>query len=266
MTVSSTTTTIECAGQRHRVVWAGGELTLPDHVDPDGERTLAALGGTTCACVEVLDAWARHCDDPALLTALTRGTSETLHRPNRQGGASLTRAGRSGPPPTSVGPVATLRPVAAVGRPPAADQAAPPHDLEILYGLGPALGARLVAAVTEGCLGRVEAGDPATLPALRASLVGRAVLALTFWTEGALPIRVEVADPDQAPSLRREGDQLVAVLRLGWVAEIWGRGLATVANRFVIDGTDGQRRELLLSTVGPDFGPTETITVRFENS
>ena len=48
--------------------------------------------------------------------------------------------------------------------------------------------------------------------------------ALSIWSNGAPLVRVEAAAPDEPPALRRDGDELVAVLRLGWVADIWGGG------------------------------------------
>lgn len=261
--MSPIATRIDCGGDRHRLVWQDGVLRAADHVDIDGERTLAALGGTTCACVEALDAWSRHADDVALLSALTRGPAETLERPERPrsgwvGWAPL-QARR---PPYRSAMVA----VAHRGQGVAAPAEEPPDDLAVLYGLGPAIGARIVAAVTRRCLERVAAGDVATLPALRASLTGRAGLALTIWSNAALPVRVEAAAPDEPPSLGREGDELVAILRLSWVADVWGRGLTSVGDRFVIDGQEGGSGEMVLSGLGPDLATVEEITVRMDGA
>ena len=49
---------VNCSGARHAVRWEGGDLIALDHDDPEGERALAALGGTSCTCLEVLGAWA----------------------------------------------------------------------------------------------------------------------------------------------------------------------------------------------------------------
>ena len=72
------TTHLECSGERHAIRWAAGELSAPDHGDPEGERALAALGGTSCACLDILSAWARHREDPRLLTAVSRGTGDMI--------------------------------------------------------------------------------------------------------------------------------------------------------------------------------------------
>lgn len=256
--MSSIATTVECGGQRHQVIWQGGELLIPDHTHAERERIVAALGETTCACVDVADAWSRHCDDPAVLTVLTRGPAETIIGTGRQGGIRRAYA-----PLQRVRPGVGGRRTAASAGGLGAPAEHPPDDLEVLYGLGPALGARLVAAVTAQCLAQVAAGDVSTLPALRVSLATRAGLALTMWTNGARPVRVEVAGEAEAPSLRADGDELVAVLGLSWVADVWGQGVATVGDCFVIDAREGESGELLLSGVGPDLGETTTMTVRF---
>ena len=55
-----------------------GNLVALDHDDPEGERALAALGGTSCACLDVLGAWSRQRENPGLLTALSRGTQDQI--------------------------------------------------------------------------------------------------------------------------------------------------------------------------------------------
>lgn len=255
----SIATLVECGGERHRLVWRDGELRAADHGDVDGERALAVLGGTTCPCVEALDAWSRHAEDLAVLSALTRGPAERIDRPRRprSGWVGYAPLQARRPPYRS-----TMVAVAGRGQGGPAPGAEPPDDLETLYGLGPALGARLVAAVTRRYLERVATGDGASLPALRASLAGRAGLALSIWSDGALPVRVEAAAPDEPPSLRRDGDELVAVLRLDWVADIWGRGLQSVGDRFVLDGQEGAWGEMVLSGCSPDLDAVEEIRVR----
>ena len=58
---------VTCGGARHRLRWADGKLGAVDHDDVDGERTLAALSGERCACIDLLDAWARHAADVRVL-------------------------------------------------------------------------------------------------------------------------------------------------------------------------------------------------------
>jgi hypothetical protein len=50
---------VRCRGVWHRVGWRDGHADLPDHTTDEvrREHTLRALGGTSAACVTVLDAW-----------------------------------------------------------------------------------------------------------------------------------------------------------------------------------------------------------------
>ncbi|MGO9975212.1 MAG: hypothetical protein ACLP01_20910 [Solirubrobacteraceae bacterium] len=70
--------TVACGVEQHRLRWEGGALRALDHADLEGERTLAALGGEPCACVELLDAWDRHRDDPRVLALASRGPADRL--------------------------------------------------------------------------------------------------------------------------------------------------------------------------------------------
>jgi len=92
--------TIPCGDADHRIRWSAGELATPDHDDPDGERTLAALGGQATPCIEVLDAWQRHREDLDVLLLASRGAADPLDGPFS--------AARGGP----AGPTAPARPVA----------------------------------------------------------------------------------------------------------------------------------------------------------
>jgi hypothetical protein len=63
-------TSLRCGGSTHRVRWADGTLHALDHPDAEGELVLAALGGDTTPCLDLVMAWGRRSDD---LTALTVG-------------------------------------------------------------------------------------------------------------------------------------------------------------------------------------------------
>lgn len=69
---------LDCAGQRHRLRWESGTLHALDHADPDGERTLTALGGDTSRCIQILDAWVRHTDDLTVPLLASRGLRDPL--------------------------------------------------------------------------------------------------------------------------------------------------------------------------------------------
>jgi hypothetical protein len=70
--------TVPCGDAHHRLRWSDGELATPDHDDPDGERTLGALGGQPIPCIEILDAWHRHRADLDVLLLAGRGTADPL--------------------------------------------------------------------------------------------------------------------------------------------------------------------------------------------
>ena len=69
-------TVVECGGVSHRLVWEDGILHATAHKDAEGERTLAALGGTRCECVDLLDAWARRRTDVDALVFASRGPGD----------------------------------------------------------------------------------------------------------------------------------------------------------------------------------------------
>ncbi len=176
-------------------------MIAPDHGNPEGERALAALGGTTYACLEVLDAWARRRDDPRLLTALTRGPSDPVAPgPGSQGprgprmqlnavlparrrlaSASGRGVGWVGYAPMSSG----LTTRAHAGSPEPPDQTRSfEDDILLLAGFERSMEMRLVATVTARLLDRIGADDSVTgptRPALETSLFGRASSTVRTW-------------------------------------------------------------------------------------
>ncbi len=69
---------VTCGPATHRVRWVGGELTLPDHPDAEGELVLAALGGEQAECIELAAAWGRNSDDLRVLMAGPRSADDEL--------------------------------------------------------------------------------------------------------------------------------------------------------------------------------------------
>jgi hypothetical protein len=90
---------LACGGDMHSVRWEGGTLTTPDHDDPEGEQTLTALGGERCACIDILTAWERHCDDLRVLILTSRHTGDrmSLNDQRRAWVASIGAPGVVGP-------------------------------------------------------------------------------------------------------------------------------------------------------------------------
>jgi hypothetical protein len=290
-------TTVECAGDTHRIRWQAGELRAVDHDDADGERALAALGGQRCACIDLLDAWHRHAGDTRVLALAGRGPRDVLSAgalgrsiSNLPASGSAPTAwvsstqvswisqlprGAAGPPPP---PPVMARPGPARGvaaRPGptrgavagTTDQSRDDRELIGLLGLGGGFPDRLQASVIGASVDQL--GEPGETSRrirrqLHAALYGRAASALQGWLgRDELDVELQVVDGAGAARLERTGpDQLRAELPLRWLEAVWSRGLASVIGRFCLDATTADDVDWTLSTVGPDLGPVETITIR----
>jgi hypothetical protein len=71
-------TRISCGGGRHRLRWAEGALEAADHGDAEGELVIAALGGGTTPCLDLVRVWGRHCDDLSVLAIAPRSGDDEL--------------------------------------------------------------------------------------------------------------------------------------------------------------------------------------------
>ncbi|MGP8208853.1 MAG: hypothetical protein ACLQVK_22845 [Acidimicrobiales bacterium] len=307
-TFPAATATVECQWQSHTIRWEAGDLVASDHDDPEGERALAALGGTDIACINVLNAWQRHRCDPRLLTVCTRGPGDPVQPwPSGQGPpvgrgvtsgplTTLTRGPTAGSPrqlqvgrrlaqgwstfgggggfsASAFGGGRTLSATATArsGRPGVPGIRTDEEDrlagLEILAGLGSQLPVRLVATVTAHLLIDLAAGaegSASVLPTLHASLFGRAYNALANWLEGpAIVANVETAEPGSPVVVERApgGGEVHALFPLGWVAEVWGRGLTVVAGRLVLGVLEATPERTVLETLGPDWGPPRVVVI-----
>jgi hypothetical protein len=229
---------LECGGERHRLRWEAGELRALDHGDPEGERALAALGGERCACVQALEVWARHAQDPHVLVLGSRGPGDPVP------------AGR----PRTSGPSGWASATPRGG--PARRRTEPMEGLFELLGLGGGLPERLAAGVIAA---RLTLPDPAGDAYLGPALYGRVALALRAWLgDAACPIAVTPTRAGEPLGLHREDGALRAELPVSWLLEVWARGLAVVWGRFVLAAACEHADRLALTTVGPDLGPTST--------
>jgi hypothetical protein len=272
---------VTCSGETHALRWEGGDLVALNHDDPEGERTLAALGGQSCTCLDVLGAWARQRESAALLSALSRGPQDLVRiegfEPSRFAAYPATTvprnvlaAGRAGGMWRAGGSgrvIAVSTGVAVPGLatgPPAGDSSTREQDLVLLAGLGHELTLRMVATVTAALLDQLESqeGTPAR-PALVASTFGRASSALRTWLGAPeLAVELEVTAPDREPSLSWEADAPVHLaLPLGWVLTVWSRDLTVVAGRFCLGVTESSGSRTTLMSVGSDLGPPRPLTV-----
>jgi hypothetical protein len=278
--------TVLCGEHSHRLRWQEGALHALDHDDLEAERALAALGGERCTCVDVLDAWARHADDPRVLVLASRGPSDPLAAQadwtaqlgtqavpmptgvprSRMAPRSLLRlpsrrraiAARGW---TSYAPIVS-RPGQTVGlslRTPAES------ELVALLGLGGGLQDRLVANVAATWAQRFERPDSAVAaarPVLHASMQGRLAAAVRNWLGRAdLEVELDLVASRHQPTLSECEGAVRAELPFAWLADVWSRGLSIVMGRFCLAASTEDGRAWKLMTVGPDFGLAAAVRV-----
>lgn len=281
--VAPTTMDVPCADQTHQLRWEAGELRPLDHDDPEGERTLAALGGTNNGCVEVLDAWSRRRHELRALTLASRGPFDALtFEPRNQG------AGRSGVTVLGAGPRPTLRARPASRRAVFGTSVSsgwssysstshavvrgsqggpqtpePADDYSLLFALGGGMGDRLAATVVAHWADRIEQGDiPASdEPALHAALTGRVWVAVRAWLgDPSVDVEVRMISPDQLPSATRSESGWVLALPFRWLSRVWAPSLAVTAGRLVLAASrDGH--VLTLTTVKPGNDTLTSMTL-----
>jgi hypothetical protein len=216
----------------HLLVWEDGELRLDAHPDPEADRTLGALGGDRCPCLDVLDAWRETHGDGGILTVGARHAGDRVGAPS--GAVAELRADLRRWQSTAgalVEEARLARDSAAVDR--LASAAGPPERLAarrlgflLLLGLDPALLLRLQASV---------AADLATRPD-RAAQLAVATAARARPALEAAGWRGDLADITLAPDASVTAGAVT--LPPTWLASVWGRGLAgAVDGALVVDVT-----------------------------
>lgn len=276
---------VECSGERHRVRWCAGRLDTLDHEDPDGERTLAALGGRSCACIDLLDAWSRHAVDLRVLTLASRWPGDVLTatrwvvqyvaRQARQGGMPTTPGPGAPAGRTAYGSTLTWSPRRPVNRrgggggpwpgAPAAGPLASDDDLALLLAAGTTIWDRLAATVVAEWAARTIAGDercgPAG-PALAASLAGRAVPVVRRWLgDPQAQVDVEMVGPGEPPELVQEDDRVAVRLPFRWLRDLWLPGTTELLGRLCLSLVEaGEHRRRVLVT-GREPGTPELVTI-----
>ena len=222
---------VTCGGARHRLRWAEGELTAPDHPDPEGERILASLGGAPPFCTEAVTAWAAHTDD---LRVLTVGPTHPGDPVNLDADAiESVRHGQFARNLANQRAFMNRMPMAErLGVDPLADQEEHlRRHLELLllltlpYPLQHRLAVTVAAAWTER---RPDA------PVLVAAVANRLAPVLREWAGGAAADR---------PPPR-------------WLVDVWGPGLALVDGHLVTE----------VVATGPDSGTAEVRAVAADGS
>jgi hypothetical protein len=279
---------LPCGEHHHRLRWEAGALHALDHDDPEGERALAALGGERHPCLDVLDAWSRHADDPRVLVLASRGPADPLAAEAgwvAQLGTSQAAGARVIPSLPRTSTRALLRMPArrraitaararagvtsvAAGAPPAGQlslRTRAESELVALLGLGGGLQDRLAATVAAAWAGRLQRGDPAsagTRATLHASMHGRLAAAVRVWLgRNDLEFELELIEAPRPPTLTGRHGAVQAELPFGWLAEVWSRGLSTVWGRFCLAAATEDGITWTLTTVGPDLGPPAPIRI-----
>ena len=276
---------LSCGGREHRLRWAGGKLLALDHPDLEGELILSVLGDQSYPCLAAVDAWAAHADDLRVLVLASRGLTDPVapQPETTPGGQPASRgimrarrtatsrsimsarggtASRRGPGGRSGG---TGRGGAVRGGGIAGGEEEA-EALVALLGLGGPMQARLVATVAAAWRERRHDHDHAAAvhrarPALHAALYGRVTAALRAWTgQPDLQVGLTMIPETQRPTLTSGADGILAELPFGWIVDVWGQGLSIFWGRFCLAAAPAEAG-WVLSTVGPDLGPPQPITV-----
>lgn len=266
---------LDCAGERHRLRWADGQLVALDHADPDGERTLAALGGASCECVELLDAWHHYDSDLDVLLLGSRGNADLLlgSGVGHKGGGGFSRAMFVTPPGVArprprrrpsgvVRGWTSFTPLSAGVRSSAGAATDGSDHLARLLQLPGLLPDRLAATVIAHWTQRLSDHDPdvvAAMPLLHAALYGRSLAALDQWIGADHPVDVTLAD---APAVTRgEAGTPILELPFSWLQDVWARGFAIIAGRFCLTATRADATSWSFTAIGPDLGDPSAITL-----
>lgn len=271
-------TPVECDGRDHRLRWSAGRLEAPDHPDAEGERTLGALGGATCPCIDLFDAWCRHRDDLRVLTLASRGPDDLVVQPARLAGVRPPAPAQPMPwPPrpgwSSFGPGVTASTFTfsrASGTPPWGPGPTRPgvldlDDLWLVFGAAGGLWGRLVATVVTTWTERSLAGDPrchAARPAMAAALYGRATASLRRLVgDPGLAVDVEMIEPGLEPEIGRRGEGVQVRLPFNWLRDLWVVDLALVVGRLGLTLLESGPDRYRVLTVGPDLTDRRPVTI-----
>jgi hypothetical protein len=281
--------TVECSGTSHRLRWERGTLDALDHGDVESERALAALGGQSCTCLDLVEAWDHHRDDLRVLVLGSRGPTDLLNvnddiggqlgvnrvqvvtggggfaRPGARASATLTQrisamGRRTSSGGTAYAPLAPQPP----GR--MSHKARAENELLALLGMGGGLPERLVATVAAEWTKRLREG--ARMPArsraqLQAALHGRVFAVMRGWLGPTGTVsELKMIGEQGKPKLVGEDGHVHAELPFGWLAEVWAPGLATIWGRFCLSANTDDGRTWRLTTVGPDLGSPSIVTLQ----
>lgn len=137
-------------------------------------------------------------------------------------------------------------------------------ELISLLSLGGGIGGRLQADAAATWSQRLATGHSGvgSSPAGACRAVWAGFAALRAWlAEPALDAELVMIDAAHARSLSRVDGRVRVELPFAWLAEVWAKGMATVAGRFCLAADTSDGRHWRLTTAGPDFGQLEVVTV-----
>lgn len=105
------------------------------------------------------------------------------------------------------------------------------------------------------------------IPALHASLYGRARTTLAIWRgDPSLDIDLETIDPADRPHLALAADEKIRVpVPLNWATDVWGRGLAVLAEQFTLAVLEAGPGRAVLDTVSFDLQTRRQLEVQTVN-
>ena len=250
---------IECEGGTHRVEWIDGAVHAIDHPDPDADRALVALGGSSPACLDVVGAWREHTTTPELVT-LGR-------RPGEQGLGLALAAVRAHA-------VANVR---IPGMPGAAKERLETRlrrreTLALLLSLPAPFIDRLVLGVLASAAERWDDESFRADHGLRigAALSTRATPALRRFGDrlgcgpsdvGVSPARPGHGEPVVAARLERGQPVVISAdLPVRWMTNVWGRGISEPDGEFVLDVISGERDGSSFEVFVAEWEPAGPIT------
>ncbi|MBW3555667.1 MAG: hypothetical protein KY454_01885 [Actinobacteria bacterium] len=249
--------------EHHRLVWREGEFFLADHLDPEAELALVALGGERCPCLDLLDAWVAQHEEAAIFTVGARLATEGVELNDRLATARRAEVTRWRSHLTALRSNARRRSdrvaLDRLGQVAGPAERAAASRLGLLYvlSLPPILQLRLQASVAATLAARGRLDRLMVPTAVRA----RPALREMGWL--GRPADVELCVEPAAAVI--EDDR--AVLPCGWLAEVWGRGLGLLDAGLAVAVTavaeNGSILEVLVAAPGK---PQVPLTVeRWEN-
>lgn len=257
---------VRCGGHPHELRWEAGKLQALDHDDVERERALAALGGESVRCLDVLDGWIRHSDDLAVLLLARRGLTDELRWDDEAeeigfssyAPRAMVRRGRQflgwyayspGGPIVDETPSGTDR------------------QLRMLMRLDRGIPDRLAATVISAWAQRVEADDDrvaAARPQLKAALYGRLATTLRMWLGHPARLNLTMVEPETVPTALVSKDAVHVTVGFTWLRDVWMKGFATMFGRLCLRATVVEEGHWELLTVAADGSAPRMMTVELK--